>query len=145
MVSDLKRIKGGYVLRLRKSKTDQAGNGLEVPLLGKAATALSDWLVASGVREGKLFRGIKANGALYEGISGQTINRIVKRYISKLGYDPAEYGAHSLRAGFITEAGRRGLPLGESMMLSGHRSVNVAQGYYREGELLSNPSAHLLD
>lgn len=145
MVSDLKRIKSGYVLRLRKSKTDQAGNGLEVPLLGKAATALSDWLVASGIREGKLFRGIKANGALYEGISGQTINRIIKRYVSKLGYDPAEYGAHSLRAGFITEAGRRGLPLGESMMLSGHRSVNVAHGYYREGELLSNPSAHLLD
>lgn len=143
-VEDIQRVEGGYRLRVRRSKTDQRGDGHEVPLLGEAAGALSTWLIASGLRTGRLFRGITHDGRLTDGLSGRTINRIVKGYISRLGLDPGEYGAHSLRAGFITEAGRRGAFLGDAMALSGHRSMAIAQAYYREGELLDNPTAHLL-
>lgn len=144
-VEDIHKIEGGYQLLVRRSKNDQEGQGYEVPLLGEAASALSTWLIASGLRTGRLFRGITQDGHLTEGLSGRTINRIVKAHIARLGLDPDDYGAHSLRAGFITEAGRRGAVLGDAMALSGHRSMAVAQSYYRKGERLENPTARLFD
>ena len=57
-VEDLRRTNGGYVIRIRASKTDQQGTGRDVPILGEAAQALSSWLVRSGIRSGNLFRGI---------------------------------------------------------------------------------------
>ena len=80
-VEDLSKVDGGYLLKLRKSKTDQGGNGFEVPILGQSATALKAWLVQSGLRSGALLRGIHNNGKLNDSISGRTINRIVKRRI----------------------------------------------------------------
>jgi integrase len=144
-LSDLKKIKEGYLLMLRRSKTDQGGKGHEVPILGEAAKAVSIWLMASGLREGKLFRGFTPNNCLTAGLSGRTVNRIVKKCIAALGMRPDDFGAHSLRSGFITEAGRRGAFLPDAMTLSGHRSLDVAQGYYRDGALLDNPTAYLLD
>jgi len=144
-VRDLRRIDDGFILTIRRSKTDQVGHGLEVPVLGRAAVALSAWLVQSGVREGKLFRGIRAQGGLYSGLTGKSISCIVKRRVKLAGLDPDRFGGHSLRAGFITEAARHGAPLGDAMTLSGHRCVTVASGYYREAALLENPTAHLLN
>ena len=144
-IGDLKKADGGYLLNLRCSKTDQAGRGMEVPILGEAGRVVSQWLMATGLREGKLFRGFTPQGKLTGGLCGKTINRIVKKYIAAIGLDPAHYGAHSLRSGFITEAGRQGLFLPDAMALSGHRSLDVARAYYRNGELLRNPTSYLLD
>lgn len=127
------------------SKTDQQGKGQEVPILGEAAFALAAWLVKSGIRTGKLFRGIRRNGQLNESLAGRTINRVVKRRTQLAGIDPNLFGAHSLRSGFITESGRRGAALGDAMALSGHKTTAIAQGYYREGELMRNPTAHLMN
>lgn len=145
LIEDLRKVHGGYILRLRTSKTDQNGHGKEVPILGEAAKSLSSWLVKSGLRSGKLFRGIHANGTLNNGLCGRTVNRIVKKRAEMAGLDPTEFGAHSLRSGFITESGRRGTSLQDAMALSCHTATDVAMGYYREGELLRNPAAHLLD
>ena len=144
-VSDLKKVDGGYIIQIRKSKTDQAGKGHEVPLLGEAAQTLTKWLVRSGIRNGNLFRGILPNGTLNDGVSPRTINRIIKMRAKQAGMDEKRYGAHSLRSGFITESARKGAAIGDSMALSGHRDSRVAQGYYRNGVLMSNPTAHLLD
>lgn len=142
-VEDLSKVDGGYLLKLRKSKTDQGGKGFDVPILGQAATALKAWLVQSGLRSGALFRGIHNNGRLNAGISGRTINRIVKRRIKLIGLDPDQFGAHSLRSGFITEAARSEATLGDAMSLSGHRSVEVASGYYRQTTVLENPAGKM--
>lgn len=142
-VNDLTKVDGGYVLRIRKSKTDQGGKGFEVPVLGDAATALKAWLLMSGIRSGALFRGINRNGSMNDSIYARTINRIVKRRVKMLGFDPDEYGAHSLRSGFITEAARYGANMMDAMALSGHRSVVIASGYYRKAEVLENPAGKL--
>lgn len=144
-VEDLRRVEGGYLIRLRNSKTDQGGKGQEVPILGEAAQALTVWLIKSGIRSGKLFRGISRNGQLNNSIAGRTVNRIVKRRCQLAKIDQEPFGAHSLRSGFITETGRRGATLVDAMALSGHKTTAIAQGYYREGELMRNPTAHLLD
>jgi len=144
-VEDLVKVKGGYVITVRASKTDQSGVGHEVPILGEAATALKSWLLASGLRSGPLFRGILPNNMVSDSICGRTINRIVKQRIELIGLDSTCFGAHSLRAGFITEAGRRGKTLGDAMDLSGHRDSKVAGSYYRRAALLGNSVGTMLD
>jgi len=143
-INHLERIEDGYLLHIIRSKTDQEGNGLTLPILGMAAKALSTWLVRSGIREGKLFRGIRNNNALNPAISPRNINNIVKRHIKDAGLNPDEFGAHSLRSGFITEAGRQGVALRDAMQLSGHADPNTALGYHRHGQLLSNPASRLI-
>lgn len=143
-VEDLVKVKGGYVIKLRSSKTDQEGDGREVPILGEAAIALKNWMLVSGLRCGALFRGILPNNTLNEHINSRTVNRIVKKRISLAGLDPRGFGAHSLRAGFITEAARQGSTLRDVMELSGHRDAKVAGNYYRQEKLLANTAGQLL-
>lgn len=102
--NDIRKTKDGYLISLAKSKTDQEADGFSVPISGDAALALKQWLLKSVIREGKLFRGIKADLTLYHAITGTSIYKIVKKRIKLIGLDEILYGAHSLRAGFITES-----------------------------------------
>lgn len=143
-VEDLTPVDDGYLITLKKSKTDQQGEGKTVPIYGDAATALKVWLVKSGLRKGPLFRGIKSNDTFYDAISPRTINLIVKRHIKKIGLNAVEFGAHSLRAGFITESSHQGINLTEAMMLSGHKTIKIAQGYCHDNSLHANKASHLV-
>jgi len=143
-IEDLEKTKDGYLLTIKRSKTDQTGKGFIVPVFGQAACALKGWLIKSGLRAGPLFRGIKSNDTFYDAISPRTINLIVKRRIKIIGLNPENFGAHSLRAGFITESSNQGINLTEAMMLSGHKSIKVAQGYCRETNLQTNKASRLI-
>ena len=144
-VEDLESIEGGYLLTISKSKSDQEGEGKRVPLIDKAAIDVKAWLVASGIRHGKLFRGIHRSGKLRTGISGDTVNRIVKNRASLAGYQAILFSAHCLRSGFLTESGRQGIHIKEAMALSFHHNVAVAQKYYHEAQLLDNPACYVFD
>lgn len=143
-IEDLQKIDGGYLIHLRQTKMDQAGKGKTVPVQGLAAQALNQWLVKSGLRSGNIFRGIYPDGSFTNGIGHCTINKIVKRHVQQIGLDPKQFGAHSLRSGFMTEAARNGAPLGDAMSLSGHANRDVAGGYYREAEIMMNSAGKLL-
>jgi integrase len=60
---------------------------------------------------------------------------VLKKRCQRAGLDPLLFSAHGLRSGFMTEAGRRGVPLPDAMRLSQHRSVQQAARYYNEAEL----------
>lgn len=144
-VNDLQKIPEGYLLTLRKSKTDQTGKGHTVPLLGMAASALNTWLMQSGIRNGKLFRGIRGKATLTQHFCGDAILKMIRRRIALIGLNPNDYGAHSLRSGFMTQAAQTGATLGDAMSLSGHRNPETAQQYYRHAGILKNPAACLLN
>jgi integrase len=55
-----------------------------------------------------------------------------------------DFSAHSLRSGFMTEAGRQNTPLGEAMALTGHRSVQTALKYFQTGAVQQTRAANLL-
>ena len=135
-----------YVYRLAHSKTDQSGRAAASdpgkPIMGPAAEALTAWLEASGVREGPIFRRV-SRGKATEGLSAQAIYRMVKRR-SKVARLPGEFGAHSLRSGFVTEAGNQLVPLGEVMKLTGHKDVNTTLKYYQPGAMGQSKAANLL-
>ena len=77
-------------------------------------------------------------------LEGQSVNAIVKRRCALAGLDPADYSAHGMRSGYLTEAARRGVPLSEAMRQSRHRSVQQAATYYNEVEIERGRSARLI-
>ena len=132
---DLTITPEGYLLNIVKSKTDQQADGLTVPLTGETALAVKTWLLQSGIREGKLFRGLKPGNTLHKGITGKAINNMVKRRIKKIGLNEKHFGAHSLRAGFMTTMTQNGMSIHEAMLYSGHKDIKTAQHYVRLPEL----------
>lgn len=143
-MNDIQKTDDGYLITITRSKTDQKGKGLTLPVNGEAAQALSTWLMKSGIREGHVFRGIRNNGGLNHHISGRSICRIIQRAAEKAGFDARQFGGHSLRAGFMTEAVTQNVPLPEAMVLSGHKTLEVAQAYYRDGDIKRNRANNLL-
>ena len=136
----------GYIYRLAHSKTDQSGRGAASepgkPLMGVAAAALTAWLEASGVRKGAIFRQV-VRGKATEPLSAQAIYRMVKQRARLARLDGA-FGAHSLRSGFVTEAGKQQVPLGEVMQLTGHKNVATTLRYYQPGAAGQSMAANLL-
>lgn len=135
-----------YIYRLEYSKTQQAGVKVDStpdkPILGRSAQALTAWLEAAGIREGAIFRRIwkdRVGPALLPG----SVATIVKRRAALAGLK-GDFGAHSLRSGFVTEAGRQGVPLPAVMAMTEHRSVASVIGYFRAGAAEDNPAARLL-
>nr|WP_176464014.1 site-specific integrase [Bordetella genomosp. 11] len=147
-VDDLQPAPEGYVYILRQSKTHQDGAehaDMYKPVVGRAAQALDAWLRAAGIAGGPLFRRVRRGGVVgAEGLSGEAVRRIVKQRCRLAGLDE-RYAAHSLRAGFVTEAGRQGVPLAEVMAMTGHASVNSVVGYHRAGAAPTLRAARLLD
>jgi integrase len=144
-VDDLTMVEGGYIYHLPFSKTDQEGKGREVPVLGRAALALQAWLEAAGIVEGHVFRAVHGKGRIGAGISARTVARIVQRRAEMAGFDPSQFGGHSLRSGFVTESGRRRVPRNEAMELTGHKSSAVFDAYYQAGSVLRNQAARIAD
>lgn len=135
MVNDLSLSSDGYQLTIQQSKTDQQCNGLTLPLSGETALAVKAWLLKSGIRDGKLFRGLKPNLTFHDGLSGKAISNIVKKRIKLAGVNPEQYGAHSLRAGFMTWMTQNGVSIHEAMQYSGHKDVETARNYVRLPDL----------
>jgi site-specific recombinase XerD len=71
-------------------------------------------------------------------LTAQTICRIVKDHAAKLGLNPKEFGAHSLRAGFATSSATRGANLFKIMSVTRHKSVDTLRGYVRDADLFKD-------
>lgn len=135
-----------YLYRLEHSKTQQAGvtagSTPDKPIIGRSARALADWLEAAKITEGPIFRRIwksRVGPALLPG----SVATIVKRRAALAGLE-GDFGAHSLRSGFVTEAGKQGVPLPAVMAMTEHRSVASVVGYFQAGQVEDNPAARLL-
>lgn len=139
-VEDLRFGREGATVSLRKSKTDQEGEGFKkwLPFGSHPDTcpirAVEDWVEVAGITVGPLFRPVDRHGNVGEGrLTGHSVARIIKRAVAGIGKDPADYGGHSLRAGFATQSAANGASERAIMKQTGHRSVAVLRRYIREG------------
>lgn len=133
-----------WVYALGATKTETDGVRRELPLRGPAAQALTEWLAAAPASTGPLFRRVYKGGRIgAEGLSGDQVARIVQRRAQLAGLD-GDWAAHSLRSGFVSEAGRQGVPLGEVMAMTEHRSIPTVMGYFQAGALLGSRASQLL-
>ena len=135
-----------YVFTLHRSKTNQSGADApdaDKPIVGPAADALGEWLRRSKVTEGAIFRRIRRGDRIGEPLSPAAVREIVKTRSAGAGL-PEEFSAHSLRSGFVTEAARQNIPIGETMAMTGHSSVATVVGYFRSASALNSKAARLL-
>lgn len=144
-VGDLRRLDADtWLYALGATKTDTSGVRREKPLQGPAAQALAAWLAVAPASSGPLFRRLYKGGRVgTTGLGGDQVARIVKRRAMLAGLE-GDWAAHSLRSGFVTEAGRQGVPLGEVMAMTEHRSVTTVMGYFQAGSLLGSRASQLL-
>jgi integrase len=101
-------------------------------------------LLGFRITHGPIFRRI-LNDRIVEPIKDGAVRDIIRRRALMAEEPLGRVSAHSLRSGFVTEAGKQGISLGETMAMTGHRSVQTVMGYYQSGELSTSRSARLLD
>lgn len=147
-VEDLDFRPEGVVLRLRRSKTDQEGQGAEVAIpYGSAeltcpVKALRTWLDAASIQAGAIFTSVDKAGVVRpHRLSDRDVARTVKRLVQAAGYDPEAFSGHSLRAGFATTAIRAGVQEGAVMLQTRHKSIAVFRGYVRRATLFTDNAA----
>lgn len=121
-----------------RSKADQDGAGQEVTIAnsrhGPLGNALLTWLHMSGVRSGPLFRRVKRCEVADEPLPAAALTNLVKSRLKALGIDPSEFGAHSLRAGFVTSAALHGIPLWRIKRHTRHSRETMVETYVRDEE-----------
>jgi integrase len=141
-VDDVRRLHADtWLYALGVTKTDTGGVRREKPLRGPAAHALTAWLAVAPADSGPLFRRMYKGGKVgTAGLSADQVARIVQRRARLAGLE-GDWAAHSLRSGFITEAGRQGVPLGEVMAMTEYRSVSTVMGYFQAGSLLNSQAS----
>ncbi len=147
-VGDVQETREGLVATLRRSKTDQEGEGRRVgiPYGSNPSTcpvrSLRGWLEASGIEAGPLFRGVDRHGRLLPNrLSDKAVALVVKRRAQGAGLDPSIYSGHSLRSGLATSAAAAGVSERAIMAQTGHRSLHVVRRYIREGSLFQENAA----
>lgn len=147
-LENLRRVREGeYLYTMAHSKTNQSGVARPEdvkPLVGTAAEAMETWLDAGKIQSGALFRRVRKGGHVGEPLSAHAVREIVKDRCALAGIE-GDFSAHSLRSGFVTEAGRRNHSLPDTMALTGHRSVPTVLGYFRAEASLASPLARLMD
>lgn len=136
-----------YMYNLAYSKSNQSGvdqpeNGK--PVIGSAGVALHEWLQHSEIKTGAIFRQVRKGGHLGDALSAAAVRTIVKERCALAGVE-GDFSAHSLRSGFVTEAGRQNVPLAETMDMTGHQSVATVVGYFRAESTLTSRVSRLFE
>jgi len=138
-VGDLSDSDAGLRIRIRASKTDAEQQGVTIAVArgGRACpvAALQAWLKAASIKDGPVFRPVLKGGQVTDArLSDHAVAEIVKACAKGLALDAKSFSGHSLRAGFLTSAAKRGASLFKMMDVSRHRSVETLSGYVRDCE-----------
>lgn len=142
-LADVRLVKEGARMTIRSSKTDQDGEGQTIAIPNGNAilpvARLKAWLAVRGDAPGPLFTRAGPTGAMtLLAMSDRAIARIVQKYAGLAGLDASTLGAHSLRAGFLTEAARTGASLPKMQEVSRQKKLEVLLGYIRSAELFDD-------
>lgn len=168
-ISDLEPDPAGLVVHVRRSKTDQSGDGsyVGVPHASRPALcpvqATAEWLQALAERLGQprpdpggpLFRPVDRHdrlgslGAHRHGpqarLSPDAIRAALIRRATAAGLTPSHgerfFTAHSTRSGFATQAAANGATEASIMAQGRWQSLQVARSYIRRGSVFTDNAA----
>lgn len=136
-VDDLERHRRGLLVRLKRSKTDQAGEGRAIAVPDgklKIPAAVQAWLDAAGIEAGAIFRGCDHGKVSPDRLSAGQFARILKARCAAAGLDPEAFSGHSPRRGFATTAGDEGADLRLTANHMRHARIETTLGYMEEAE-----------
>ena len=142
---DLDFVNEGLKINLKKSKTDQYGEGSlkALPYFDNTqycpVLSLKNWLEISDIKSGPLFRRFSKGSKLSKyRLTDQTVALLIKKYLKLAGIDGKNYSGHSLRSGFATSAAESGAEERSIMAMTGHKSTEMVRRYIKEANLFKN-------
>ena len=146
---------GGLELLLPRSEGDAAGEGARVgvPRGQRPKTypvrAVEAWLRASAIRYGPVFCRVTRRGTVEQGrgLCGEGVRLVLLRRAEQAGVEGTHLepvSPHGLRAGFVTQATKAGLPDETIMAHTRHRDAKTMRRYIRRARLLDDSPARKL-
>ena len=142
---DLEFMPEGLKITLRRSKTDQYGEGTlkGLPYFDNPeycpVLSIKKWLDFSKINTGPVFRRFNKGSKLSEKrLTDQTVALLIKQYLKLAGIDSRSFSGHSLRSGFATSAAESGAEERTIMAMTGHKSTEMVRRYIKEANLFKN-------
>ena len=142
---DLDFVQEGLKINVKRSKTDQFGEGFikALPYFDNSqycpVVSLKKWIEISKIKSGSLFRRFIKGSRLSENrLTDQSVALLIKEYLELSGIDSKNYSGHSLRSGFATAAAESGAEERSIMAMTGHKSTEMVRRYIKEANLFKN-------
>jgi len=142
---DLEFVQEGVKITIRRSKTDQFGEGMVkgLPYFDNEkycpVVNLKNWLEISKIKSGPLFRRFSKGLSLTEKrLTDQSVVLIMKKYLNLAGIENKNFAGHSLRSGFATVAAESGADERSIMAMTGHKTTQMVRRYIREANIFKN-------
>ena len=142
---DLDFMSEGLKINVRRSKTDQFGEGFTkaLPYFDSSrycpVVSLKNWLNISKINSGPVFRRFDKGSRLSENrLTDQIVALLIKQYLNLAGIDNKNYSGHSLRSGFATSAAESGVEERNIMAMTGHKSTEMVRRYIKDANLFKN-------
>jgi len=142
---DLDFVEEGLKINIKRSKTDQFGEGSikGLPYFDNSqycpVVSLKNWIDIAKINSGSLFRRFSKGSRLTEKrLTDQTVALLIKEYLQLAGIDNKNYSGHSLRSGFATSAAESGAEERSIMAMTGHKSSEMVRRYIKEANLFKN-------
>ena len=142
---DLDFVTEGLKINLKRSKTDQYGEGSVkgLPYFDSSkycpVVTIKNWIETSKIDSGPLFRSFtKGSNLTKNRLTDQSVALIIKNYLQLAGMDSKNYSGHSLRSGFATTAAESGAEERTIMAMTGHKSPEMVRRYIKEANLFKN-------
>jgi len=113
---------------IRRSKTDQAGDGRHGYLSAETMRYLRRWTDAAAIDEGPLFRRVTGRTIEAGQLHPFTVNRTLKRLAQRAGIDPElvdRLSGHSMRVGAALDMVESGIDLVPVMHAGGWKSPTM--------------------
>tara|TARA_Y100000590_G_scaffold135543_1_gene155041 strand:+ start:3189 stop:4145 length:957 start_codon:yes stop_codon:yes gene_type:complete len=142
---DIEFVPEGVKIFIRRSKTDQFGEGMTkgLPYFSSQTYCpvlhLKKWIELSNIKSGSLFRKFNKGFSLSENrLTDQTIALLLKNYLKMAGIENKNYSGHSLRSGFATATAESGADERSIMAMTGHKTTQMVRRYIKEANLFKN-------
>ena len=142
---DLDFVPEGLKINIKRSKTDQFGEGFTkaLPYFDSSqycpVVSLKNLLDLSKINSGPVFRRfVKGSKLSKNRLTDQTVALLVKKYLNLAGIDSKNFSGHSLRSGFATSAAESGVEERTIMAMTGHKSSEMVRRYIKEANLFKN-------
>ncbi len=142
---DLEFVSEGLKITIRRSKTDQFGEGMikGLPYFSNETYCpiinLKKWLEISKIKSGSIFRRFAKGSILTEKrLTDQSVVLLIKEYLNLAGIESKNFSGHSLRSGFATVAAESGADERSIMAMTGHKTTQMVRRYIKEANLFKN-------
>jgi site-specific recombinase XerD len=143
--NDVEMVPEGVKIVIRRSKTDQFGEGMlkGLPYFTNRnycpVLHLKKWLELSNIKTGPIFRRFSKSFKLSKNrLTDQSVALLLKYYLDIAGIENKNYSGHSLRSGFATVSAESGADERSIMAMTGHKTTQMVRRYIKEANLFKN-------